>query len=511
MAEERAQRRLAAILAADVVGYSRLMETDESGTLAALKSRRKNVLDPLVGKHQGRIFKTTGDGVLVEFGSAVNAVQCAVDLQQGMATANGDQPEDRHIVLRVGVNLGDVMVEGSDLYGDGVNIAARLESIAEPNAIVISGTAYDQVRNKVKVAFDDLGAQILKNLAEPVRVYRVAGTPSVTIAAPQSAADRPSIAVLPFTNMSGDPEQEYFSDGITEDIITDLSRVSALNVVSRNTAFTFKGKPVDLAQVAQRLKVGHVLEGSVRKSGARVRITAQLIDAARDSHIWGERYDRDLNDIFALQDEIAQAIVAALKIRLLPAEKKAIENRSTRDPDAYQIYLQGRYHFEHYGAKNLQMAIRFGQRALEIDPHYARAWALIALCQTSLCLRGQLQESGLAAAEKALSLDPTLAEAHVARGRVLSDLGRYDEAIAEYGEALHLDPDSHEARFNFGRTCKQFGDYQAAMEHYECASRLDEEDYLVWSNLAHIYTVLAREDEGKDAARVHRERNRVAP
>ena len=237
---------------------------------------------------------------------------------------------------------------------------------------------------------------------------------------------KPSVAVLPFVNMSGDPEQEYFSDGITEDIITDLSKVSALNVVSRNTTFTFKGKAVDIGQIAQRLKVGYVVEGSVRKAGGRVRITAQLIDASKDSHVWGERYDRDLNDIFALQDEIAQAIVAALKIRLLPAEKKAIENRSTRDPEGLPglspwagIYL------DQYGAKNLEIAIRFCRRALEIDPHYARAWALIAVCQASLHLRGRSEESGLSAAEKALALDPTLAEAHAARGRVLADLGRY--------------------------------------------------------------------------------------
>src|SRR5262245_31665325 len=240
MPEERAQRRLSAILAADVVGYTRLMGRDETGTLATLKARRKGVLNPLVAKHQGRIFKTTGDGVLVEFASAVNAVQCAVDLQQGMAAANGDQPEDRHIVLRIGVNLGDVMVEGSDLYGDGVNIAVRLEAIAEPGGIVVSGTAYDYVRNKVKVGFDDLGSQSLKNIAEPVRAYRVSNTPAAATAPIKVSAQRTSIAVLPFTNMSGDPAQEYFSDGITEDIITELSRFRFLFVIARNTSFTFK-------------------------------------------------------------------------------------------------------------------------------------------------------------------------------------------------------------------------------------------------------------------------------
>jgi len=501
MAEVRAQRRLAAIMAADVVGYSRLMETDEVGTLAALKSRRKNVLAPLVAKHQGRIFKTTGDGVLVEFASAVNAVQCAVDLQQDMATANSGESEDRHIILRIGVNLGDIMAEGSDLYGDGVNIAARLEALAEPGGILVSGTAHDYVRNKVTVGFDDLGAQALKNIAEPVRAYRVTGTPVVAAASPKATTDKPSIAVLPFTNMSGDPEQDYFSDGITEDIITDLSKVSTLNVLSRNTTFTFKGKAVDIGQIAQRLKVGYVVEGSVRKAGGRVRITAQLIDAAKDTHVWGERYDRELNDIFALQDEIAQAIVAALKVKLLPAEKKAIEDRSTRDPEAYEIYLQGRYHFRQYGAKNVQIAIRFGQRALEIDPGYARAWALIAVCQSALRLRGQSDESGLAAADMALSLDPTLAEAHSAKARVLADLGRHGEALVEFEESVRLDPDSHDVRFNFGRTCFQLGRYEAAIEHFERSAALTEEGFGSVSYLAQIYHALGREDEAKAAAR----------
>ena len=259
------ERHIAAILAADVVGYSRLMEADEASTLAVLKARRRDVLEPLVAKHRGRVFKVTGDGVLVEFASAVNAVQCAVDLQQGMSTANGDQPKDRHIILRIGVNLGDVLVEGGDLYGDGVNIAARLETIAEPGAIVISGTAFDQVRNKVKVAFDDLGAQTLKNMAQPVRAYRVAGTPFVTVAAPQSATDKPSIAVLPFLNMSGDPTQDYFSDGITEDIITELSQFHTLLVMARNSSFRYRGSSVDMKQVGRELGVRYALEGSLRR------------------------------------------------------------------------------------------------------------------------------------------------------------------------------------------------------------------------------------------------------
>jgi adenylate cyclase len=504
MAEGHVQRRLAAILAADVVGYSRLLEQDEAGTLAELKERRRTILNPLVAEHHGRIVKVMGDGVLVEFGSAVNAVAAAAELQKRMAAANRGAAAGRQIRLRIGINLGDVVVEGSDLYGDGIVIAVRLQAMAEPEAICISGAVHDQVGNKLPFAFEDLGPCEVKNIARQIHVFRMRTHRDSNVrqsADHHSKQAKPSIAVLPFTNMSGDSEQEYFSDGITEDIITDLSKISALNVVSRNTAFTFKGKPVDIAQVAQRLKVGHVVQGSVRKVDGRVRITAQLIDAVNDIHLWGERYDRDLIDIFALQDEIAQAIVVALKVRLQPAEKEAIESRSTRDLDAYEIYLQGRYHYRQYGAKNLQIAIRFGERALEIDPHYARAWALIAVSQSALHLKGQLQETGLSAAEKALSLDPSLAEAHSARGRILGDLDRRVEAMVEHEEALRLDPDSHEVRFNFGRTCFQFGRYDAAIEHFERAAQLSEDGFGALSYAAQIYQALGRESEAKEAAR----------
>src|SRR5215468_5018858 len=318
----------------------------------------------------------------------------------------------------------------------------------------------------------------------PRRGYRFVGPVVATGNPPQEEGtevkpallmpDGPALAVLPFVNMSGDAEQEYFSDGITEDIITDLSKVSTLNVLSRNTTFTFKGKAVEIGQLAQWLKVGYVVEGSVRKAGGRVRITAQLIDASKDSHVWGERYDRELKDIFALQDEIAQAIVAALKVRLLPAEKKAIESRSTQDLKAYQLYLLGRYYWIQHGLRNLEIAVRFCRQALEIDPNYARAWALVALCQVLLHVRGRSDESGLSAAEKALSLDPTLAEAQAARGRVLAYLGRYDEAVAAHKESMRLEPDSYEVRHNFGLTCCFHGNYDDAIEHLERAAQLLE-------------------------------------
>ena len=308
MTNERVQRRLAAILAADVVGYSRLMERDEGRTLAALKDRRKSIVVPLVAQHQGRIVKVMGDGVLVEFASAVNAVECAVELQARMAAANEGVPDDRHIVLRIGINLGDIIVEGSDLYGDGVNIAARLESFAGPGEICLSGSVHEQVKRKLACRFDDLGSQNIKNIAEPVQVYRV----SAAMPAESDASERPtltlpvqpSIAVLPFANMSSDPEQEVFVDGLTEDLITDLSRAPGLFVIARNSTFAYKGRSVDARTIARDLGVRYLLEGSARRAATRVRINAQLIDAIGGGHLWAERFDRSLDDIFAVQDEV---------------------------------------------------------------------------------------------------------------------------------------------------------------------------------------------------------------
>src|SRR5450432_2659663 len=337
------QRKLTAILAADVAGYSRLMEADESGMLERLKRNRSEIFDPCLAAHGGRLIKLMGDGALVEFTSVVEAVKCALAIQEATSRAELPKPESTRIRYRIGVNLGDVIVQDDDIYGEGVNVAARLEALAPVGGIAISRTVRDQVEGKVPGAFEDLGEHTVKNIERPVHVFSVhSAGPVVSEPAKADAARRLSVCVLPFVNMSGDPEQEYFSDGITEDIITDLSKVSALSVAARNTSFTFKGKHVDVPQVARQLKVSHVLEGSVRKSGGRVRITAQLIDGAGGSHIWAERYDRDLNDIFALQDEISQAIVAALKLKLLPEEKKAIEQRGTTNPEAYKLYLMAR-------------------------------------------------------------------------------------------------------------------------------------------------------------------------
>jgi adenylate cyclase len=439
------QRKLTVILSADVVGYTALMERDEAGTLERLQANRRTIFDPGVAAHGGRIFKLIGDGALVEFTSVVAALTCAREIQAATEVA-GVASEAERIRYRIGITLGEVIVDGDDIYGDGVNVAARLQALAAPGGVALSRVLRDQVAGKVPFEFDDLGEHTVRNIDRPIHVFAVrAAAAKGTAADAAPRRQRLSICVLPFANMSGDPEQEYFSDGITEDIITDLSKVSALSVVSRNTAFTFKGKRVEVAQVSRQLNVSHVLEGSVRRVGNRVRITAQLIEGATDSHLWAERYDRDLDDIFALQDEISEAIVGALKLTLLPAERKAIEQRATTDPEAYKLYLMARQYNATGNSRHRDITVRLCKRAVEIDPGYARAWALLAICQSNTRLfmitRG---DTGWDAAQRALALAPDLAEAHAAKGRILADAGRYDEAMVEHEQALRLDPEAYE-------------------------------------------------------------------
>ncbi|HWL72780.1 MAG TPA: adenylate/guanylate cyclase domain-containing protein, partial [Burkholderiaceae bacterium] len=323
--------------------------------------------DPLVAKHRGRIFKVVGDGVLIEFGSAINAVHCAIEMQHEMAATNGELSEDRQIVLRIGVNLGDVMVDGDDLYGEGINIAARLESIAEPGGILISGTTYDHIKSKIKVGFDDLGAQSLKNIAEPIRSYRVLSLPPVAARLTKSRVDRPSIAVLPFTNMSGDSEQEYFSDGIAEDIITELSRFRSLLVIARHSSFVFKGKAVTVQQVGRELGVQYVLEGSVRRFGNRVRITAQLIDSQTNAHIWAERLDRELDDLFAMQDEVTERIVTTIAHRLEMSEQERAARKRPEAMRAYDYILRARAIISETAEANRQSRDLY-EKALALEP-----------------------------------------------------------------------------------------------------------------------------------------------
>ena len=400
MAEARpVARRLAAILAADVAGYSRLMGADEEGTLAALKAIRRELGDPKVKEHRGRIVKTTGDGLLVEFQSVVDALRCAVEVQQGMAERNRALPEARRIEFRIGINLGDIIKDRGDIFGDGVNIAARLEAMAEPGGICVSRIVRDQVRDKLDLAFDDLGEQTLKNIARPVRVYRV-GTrasrpPAAATAAvqpvPEPAAlplpDKPSIAVLPFQNMSGDPEQEYFADGMVEEIITALSRIRWLFVIARNSSFTYKGKSPDLRQVGRELGVRYVLEGSVRKAGGRVRITAQLIEAETGAHLWADRFDGSLEDVFELQDQVASSVAGVIEPALQIAEDTRAANRPTNDLTAYDLYMRATT-LVFSRSRQIPDAIELLDQAIARDPNYGPALALSGLCSFLVCLDG---------------------------------------------------------------------------------------------------------------------------
>ena len=504
------ERRLTAILAADVVGYSRLMGADETGTLAALKTLRTDFIDGKIAEHQGRIVKETGDGMLAEFSSVVNAVACAAEVQRGMRERNAGVPPDRRIEFRIGVNLGDVIVEGEDIFGDGVNVAARLESIAKPGGITISGSVRDHVGNRLDLAFEDMGEQTLKNIERPIRVYSVSLSSPVARdtkdAAPalQEELERPSIAVLPFNNMSGDPEQEYFSDGITEDIITDLSKVSGLFVVARNTAFIYKGKPIKVQQVGQELGVAFILEGSVRKAGSRVRVTGQLINSKDGGHVWADRYDRDLTDIFAIQDEITHAIVEQLKVKLLPQEKKSIGQTPTDSVEAYTYYLRGRQFLHRESKSYYQLARRMFAKAVELDPLYARAYAGIADCDSFLFLQYHLDvgiDNILATSAKALALENGLAEAHASRGLALSLGQRYDEATAEFEQAIALDPNSFEAHYFYARACFGQGKLERAAALFERAAEIKPDDYQSLCLVIQIYRSLGRDQDSESAAR----------
>ncbi|HUL09475.1 MAG TPA: adenylate/guanylate cyclase domain-containing protein [Candidatus Acidoferrum sp.] len=484
MVKERTQRRLAAILAADVVGYSRLMEADEADTLAALKVRRKDVLEPLVAKHQGRVFKVTGDGVLVEFASAVNAFQCAVELQQAMAVANRDQPEDRHIVLRIGVNLGDVMVEGSDLYGDGVNIAARLETVAEPGGIVVSEDAHRQVRNKVDIDFDDLGPQSLKNIAEPVRAYRIAGTPPVVVPAPsQATLDKPSIAVLPFTNLSGDPDQEYFADGMVEEIVTALSRFHWLFVIARNSSFAYKGKAVDVKQVGRELGVRYVLEGSVRKAASRVRIAGQLVDAATGATLWADRFEGSLEDIFDLQDQVTASVVGIIAPRLQQAEIERAKRKPTESLDAYDNFLRGMAEYHLWTRAGQEEALSYFRRAIELDPNFASAYGMAARCYASRRAGGWETDQVRAVAEtirlarRATDLGRDDALALGTAGFALAWVaGEVEDGAALIDRAVQLNPNFAWGWLFSGWAKVWLGEPEVAIEHLARAMRLSPRD-----------------------------------
>jgi adenylate cyclase len=445
----RTTRRLAAILAADMVGYSRLMGIDEVGTVQALREHR-SAADPLIAQHGGRVVKTTGDGLLIEFGSVVGAVECALGLQRLVAERNAGTPAERRMEWRIGIHLGDVLIEGEDILGDGVNIAARLEGIAEPGAICISDDAFRQVRGKVEAEFADLGEQSLKNISRPLRVYRVelaAGTnQAVTPPGALPLPDKPSIAVLPFANMSGDPEQDYFADGMVEEIITALSRIRWLFVIARNSSFTYKGQAVDVKQVGRELGVRYVLEGSVRKAGGRVRITAQLIDALTGAHLWADRFDGSLEDVFDLQDRVASSVAGVIEPALTAAETTRSSNRPTHDLTAYDLYLRA-YAIARSSSRQVPEALDLLERAIEHDPRYGPALADAAGCCVRIVINGRShdpeadRQKGADFARRALEVagdDPSiLANAAYALAYFGEDIGAMMRLV---DRALALNP-----------------------------------------------------------------------
>ncbi len=486
------ERRLAAILAADVVGYTRLMRADEVGTLQRLTALREGVLEPLIAEHTGRVVKLMGDGLLVEFASLVDAVGCAVAWQTAVDEHEAERPEDNRFFFRIGINLGDVIVEGEDIHGDGVNIAARLEGLAEPGGICLSGDAYRQVRGKVEADFEDLGEREVKNLAEPLRVYRIAikgpsPAPTATVTRPLPLPDKPSIAVLPFTNMSGDPEQEYVADGITEDLITALSKVRWLFVIARNSTFTYKGQAVEVTQVARELGVRYVIEGSVRKAGNRVRISAQLIDATTGRHVWAERYDRDLADIFELQDEMTQTIVAAVEPELGAAERERALSKPPENLDAWETYQRGLWHLWNFTKDDNAKAPHLLRRAHELDPGFATAYAHEADSRYINVIMGwaddpdQTLAAGMTAAKKALALDDKDAVAYFAAGRVHMMLGEHDASIGALETSLTLNPNFAQAYHGLGFALTLAGRIEDALDSLAKAERLSPRDPLLWA------------------------------
>ena len=515
MADERVERRLAAVLCADVAGYSRLMGVDEEGTLATLKLHRRELIDPSFAAHRGRIVKTTGDGVLVEFASVVDAVRCAVDIQRGMAGRNADIPAERQIRFRIGINLGDIMVDDGDIFGDGVNVAARLQELAEPGGIYISSAVREQVGGKVELAYTDLGEHNLKNIARPVHVYRVGLSPGAGEAAPlqgRSAppvADRPSIVVLPFANMSGDADQDYFADGMVEDIITGLARIKWLFVIARNTSFVYKGRAVDVKQVGRELGVRYVLEGSVRKAGNRVRITAQLIEAASGAHLWAERYDRALDDVFALQDEITLSVVGAIEPSLRSAEVERVKRKRPENLDAYDLVLRALPLAYAAMPDEADKALRLLERALSLEPDYAMAHAMAAWCHEQRFMRGahaaDEREAGLRHAHAALAAGAEDANVLGLAGFVIALL-EHDLVTAReaFERALALSP-SNAAALGFGSVALVWaGEGERAIEWAERALRLSPYDplrYTPLNALAIAHFLAGRFETSADAVR----------
>lgn len=541
MAEVRVERRLAAVLAADVAGYSRLMGVDEEGTLAQLKGLRLSVIDPKIAEHRGRIVKTTGDGALVEFSSAVDATRCAMEIQRDMAERNATIPEDRRVEFRIGINVGDIIIDEGDIYGDGVNIAARVESLASAGGVCLSDNAYQQIKGKLTLEVSDMGEQQLKNIAQPMHVYSVRSGETSTRPA-LSLPDRASIAVLPFQNMSGDPEQDYFTDGMVEDIITGLSRIKWLFVIARNSTFAYKGRAVDVKQVGRELGVRYVLEGSVRKAADRVRITGQLIDVATGAHVWAERYDRKADDIFALQDEITLSVVGAIEPNLRLAEVERAKRKRPDSLDAYDLVLQALPDVYSRMPEQAKRALVLLERALALDPTYALAHGCAAQCHHAIFLRGghRLENheaairhaqtaivhgqddavalslaafsigmeghdraAAFAAFDAALAVSPSSALAYILGSVILALAGEAERAIdwGERGLRLSpLDPWRSSAHFAFSIAKFHRGQYEEAAADARKAVQSSPGFSIPYVSLAAALAKLGRLQEAKAAA-----------
>ena len=528
MTGERVQRRLAAIVAADVVGYSRLMGQDEAGTLAQLKALRDEVFVPKVAEYGGRIVKLMGDGILIEFPSAVDAVQHAIDVQQAIGHRGKSVPEERRFELRMGINVGDVIVDGDDIYGDGVNIAARLETFSDPGKICVSLMVREGVRGKLDITFDDLGEQSLKNIAEPVRIYSI--TPIVARSEVKTGADvmtgavsnpllrRPAVAVLPFENLSGDPEQEYFADGLTEDIITALSSWRSFPVIARNSTFAYKGTSPDIRQVGEELGARYVIEGSVRKSGNRIRVTAQLINAETGHHVWAERFDRDLRDIFELQDEITGKIAAVISPELVKAESERSATKRAENLDAWEYCQRGKSRMNEISKDGVKAARELFEKAVELDPNFVDAWCGIAhTCQRELFSGFSddpeaAKKRILEAARRAVALDDSNAAPHY--HLCFADIwnGRHAEAVAEGERALDLNPVDPNSHDRLGGTLTLVGRPEEGISHIEMAISLNPRHpriHLYRALLARAHLDAHHYEDAADQARQTVQRGRV--
>jgi len=505
------ERRLAAILAADVAGYTALMGADEAGTLRRLTDLRREFLDPLIDEHHGRIVKLMGDGFLVEFASVVNAVTCAIAWQDGVAERAPAIAGDSWLQFRIGINLGDVIVEGDDIHGDGVNIAARLEGLAEPGGICLSGDAYRQAKGKVEVGFEDMGEKDLKNVADPVSVYHVVAEPSsVAVSSMTGRAlplpGKPSIAVLPFTNMSDDPEQDYFTDGITEDIITELSRFREFVVIARNSTFQFKDRPISAQDVGNQLGVRYVVEGSVRRSGNRIRVTAQLIDSETGAQAWAERYDRELEDIFAIQDEVTAAVVARLEDRVKGARVTSLEARPNPKMSAYDLVLQSRPYRTQTDQESSLKAAELLRQAIVVDPKCAQAYAGLAFVMAGDYEQGWVDDpeatlrDAMSAAERAVSLDGADGYSHASFAYVSHLSGDFDRAVHEARVALSLNPNHVNIIMTMGWISVVSGDPEAGIRYIERARQLNPSlpGFELWT-LGEAYLEARRYQDAVDA------------